>query len=240
MKRVVVEGIGSAGLLALLVPAAACHLEAADHVVLEGTGGAGGADTGTPPQDTADTGDTAASGHGAQDGDGDGYTEEDGDCDDGDPSVHPGASDGCDGQDTDCDGSIDEDASSEDAYEPNDDQWVHLGNLEDDDLLSLTAWLHNDQDVDRFSFEIADHWWDSFGIEVTLSNIPADARYRLSLGWIDEDGELGEAVSDEGGETLVLEVEGTAFQDDGGTWGVVVESVAGADCSRSYALSISG
>ena len=48
------------------------------------------------------------------DWDGDGYCEtapcledaEGGDCNDGDPNVHPGADEGCDGLDTDCDGSL--------------------------------------------------------------------------------------------------------------------------------------
>ena len=42
------------------------------------------------------------------DDDGDGHTENLGDCDDGDASVFPGASETCDGRDENCDGSIDE------------------------------------------------------------------------------------------------------------------------------------
>ena len=52
--------------------------------------------------------DTAIS---AVDGDGDGYLVEDGDCDDGNASVHPGASEVCNGVDDDCDGETDKDAS---------------------------------------------------------------------------------------------------------------------------------
>ena len=43
-----------------------------------------------------------------EDLDGDGYTEDGGDCDDADPGVHPGAHEDCDGQDNDCDGDADE------------------------------------------------------------------------------------------------------------------------------------
>jgi len=48
----------------------------------------------------------------AVDNDGDGYTVEEGDCDDNNPSVYPDAPELCDGVDNDCDGFIDEGCSS--------------------------------------------------------------------------------------------------------------------------------
>ena len=45
----------------------------------------------------------------ADDLDGDGFRVEEGDCDDGNPDVAPGAQETCDGVDQDCDGTIDDD-----------------------------------------------------------------------------------------------------------------------------------
>ena len=51
----------------------------------------------------------------ATDADGDGYDAET-DCDDDDPTIHPGATESCDSADNDCDGEVDEDAIDAGTY----------------------------------------------------------------------------------------------------------------------------
>jgi len=231
--------IPSLPLLALLVPLVACS-----------KGRALGVDTSTPeptdtaaPQDTAsdeDTGDKEEPDPWETDDDGDGYSENEGDCDDTDDSRSPGIeSDLCDGIDQDCDNEVDEDAWRDDPYEPNDEVWTYLGDLGDIDSLALTAFLHNDADVDRYSFDWTDDWWSwSDEATVTLTGIPENATYRLSVGKIDND-ELDENSSEQvfGTDSLSVTISDSWFSDDGGEFGVLVESISGADCSRSYLIS---
>ena len=60
----------------------------------------------TDDTDPVDTGDTAF--EPLSDTDGDGFTVEQGDCDDANAAVYPGAEEVCDGQDQDCDGVADD------------------------------------------------------------------------------------------------------------------------------------
>ena len=103
----------------------------------------------------------------AYDADSDGVTSCAGDCDDGDPAVHPGADEVCDGVDDDCDGVVDDgtgchdddgDGTSEDDGDCNDgDAAVHpdaveiLGNGIDDDCDGLTDLGESDFDGDGYA-----------------------------------------------------------------------------------------
>jgi predicted outer membrane repeat protein len=73
------------------------------------TGDADTGDADTGDADTRDTGDadTGDTPSGGTDADSDGFTVEEGDCDDLDDAVYPSAAEVCDGVDNDCDGSID-------------------------------------------------------------------------------------------------------------------------------------
>lgn len=197
------------------------------------------ADSDADSDSDADTDADADADTDTRDGDGDGHGWDAGDCDDDDPGVYPGALDACDGQDSDCDGTIDEAAGDADPYEPNDAVGWSLGALEDGDR-SASGLLHNDQDVDRYTFDVTDSWTDFFTVVVTLSNIPSDATYRLTLNRLSsagglDTGQLDEAFSTGGSVSLSLADE--FGPDEGGTYEAVVEAIANADCDSTYLLT---
>lgn len=195
-----------------------------------------------PPVDTAapvDTGECLPDY--LRDDDGDGYTENEGDCDDTNSSVYPGAEDTCDGFDSDCDGDKDEDSVSDDPNEPNDTEPVSIGNLDDSSDLSVVGILHNDDDVDRYSFYVPDSTWSNFSLTMTLANIPSDATYMMTFSRLSSDGSenLGEVEQVFGTGTQVIvfndNFDGT---EDGGVYEVAIEAIAGADCAASYLLNV--
>jgi hypothetical protein len=218
-----------------------CSFEASTEVGDKGPSSpsddTGGSTDGTGGTDTGGPGDSGEPPHPSDvDDDGDGLTENEGDCDDTDAAIHPGAADGCDGKDSDCDDEVDEDAASEDGWEPNDDQDAWVGDLEVTPDITVQGILHNDDDVDRYAFEMFDSGWGLFTLVVSLTSIPPDATYRMRL----ENVETGAVLFEEFGEdSLEAIVSDTAFYDDGGTYRVTVDAMGGATCERQYLLSFS-
>ncbi len=182
----------------------------------------------------------------AGDADGDGFTFEEGDCDDADPQVNPGLStDSCDGLDNDCDGSVDEDFDGDD-YEPNDQSAFFLGRMEDGDEFLVFGYLFPgspDPDVDRYQVFVTDSDWSWFSLEAWLYGVPDDADYALELIWVEDLDGIGhgtvDSADDEGlGGYEVVDFGGLAGGDDSGTYEVVVSSVSGSDCSAPYTLQV--
>ncbi len=97
-----------------------------------GAGGIGGVGGG------GGTAGAAAGGYGGgfvlTDGDGDGVTMQEGDCDDSNQDVYPGATEICNGQDDNCDGAIDEGLTATHYFDGDDDGW---GNAEDSTVLCI-------------------------------------------------------------------------------------------------------
>ena len=139
--------------LCLLLTLVGCSFKAAG-VDGEGASVPDAADTGIGLEDTGDSpgdGETPPDPERTDD-DLDGYTEAEGDCNDDDDSVRPGLPDSCDGVDNDCDDEIDEDARAEDPFEPNDSVAHELGDLDAVGSFEVDAFLHDEDDVDRFEF----------------------------------------------------------------------------------------
>jgi hypothetical protein len=196
----------------------------------------------TDPVDTH-TGDSDTWVDPGTDDDGDGYTVEDGDCDDGDAGINPGVtSDGCDGEDNDCDGAIDEDFDG-DEYEPNDERGYYLGTMESEAEVLLFGYLTSDSDVDRFRFWLEDDAWSWFNIEAWLYAVPADADYALELVWVEDvygEDQGTVASADDAGDGGIesLDWGGDAMLADGGLYEVVVRSSGGSSCAAPYQLQI--
>jgi len=195
------------------------------------------------------------------DADGDGWTPNEGDCDDNDSSTSPGASEVCDDIDNDCDGEINEDLG--DGYEPNDSTPTDLGNMEGDgycvyylgyvsgsaDSQTVSGTIHNPDDVDSFTFDTTDDWYDcldqsGYGIQIALTNVPAGDDYALDLYWLSGGGALVASSDTAYNANEYVTYEGSyglsSDTDDGGSFEVVVSpsSGSGFSCGDAYTLTV--
>lgn len=224
----------------LLLPlfVVACTFDASTKVVDDTGGGAssgagGGADTGDTGE--ADDEDVHPS---DVDDDGDGVTENEGDCDDGDADIHPGVTDSCDGIDSDCDGTVDDDAVDADPYEPNDTEDFPIGLLESDDVFEAEAFLHDGADADRFSFSFEDGTWDFFTLEVDLQWGAGDVLYVMTIENVDTGEVLYNQFSTSGERALHYEEDDSFGSSDGGEYRVTISSDGSATCLVGYQLTV--
>ncbi len=143
-----------------------------------------------------------------QDRDGDGVTDADGDCDDADPAVYPGAEELCDGIDNDCDGEVDElvlrlellvDLDGEDWDW---DQESLSGWCAEGGSARLTATLEEGCGGGQEDFEL-DFWYDFASQEAHCRTVNVD---ELRCDFIDDaEADLGVGALAEGGKTYAIE-----------------------------------
>ena len=107
------------------------------------------------------------------DDDRDGYSEEEGDCNDTDDEIFPGADEDCDGIDTNCDGY--RDLEFWDPYEPNDDfdMVADLGDIDswtlgDSDITISGLNFDYAEDEDWFLWNANDTWYDDPDISIQI------------------------------------------------------------------------
>ena len=182
-----------------------------------------------------------------QDGDNDGYTVNDGDCDDGNPTVNPGATEVCDDIDNNCDGSMSD--LPTDQWEPNSSWNVgdlnavnYLGELDDDSIIEIDNYHFPETDIDTFAFFDEDGWFDSFHFTVTLYQVHPDIELTMSIEWFEENGTsqgvIGTATGNGPGTNVVFDYEGATGSDDTGYYVVTIASNVGESCDTPYIVKL--
>ena len=206
-------------------------------------------DTGT--EDTADTDDTNVPDPADQDYDGDGYSPNQGDCNDSNPNIHPVTFDDCDLVDNDCDGLIDEDGP-QDIYEPNNSQteYYDVGSYSAGDLVEIEGVIATPDDYDHYEFYLEDGIIDSFSIVTNLHAISITTDFAVELWLINNDeGDGPELIYTSNsygpglGETDDFQGSGISWShplgyDDSGYYQAVVYAISGAGCTAEYQLDL--
>jgi len=178
----------------------------------------------------------------ARDDDGDGYSENGGDCDDADPTANPDVSDLCDGMDNDCSGYVND--PFWDTYEQNDSFGAPYTCGEVDEAfgwsnstLTLSGLTLSDaDDEDWFAWDADDEIWDNITISVAVTGLDARGTYVVEL--YDGDGNIVD--SDAGSGALSMSYSGDLFDDDEDNWSVRVyaSSWPSNSCSSTFNITI--
>ena len=181
------------------------------------------------------------------DNDGDGYTENEGDCLDSDNAVSPGEAERCDDVDNDCDGMINDDWW--DTYEPNDSSPAayNLGDVGTGLWSSSTITLsglsiHEDSDEDWFSWVAEDIFIiDNVTVKATVSGLPTSGSglYVAEL-YLNTGSGYQLQTSTSGRGTLTLNFTGDPYDDSETDFAIRVyaQTWPAASCTTTYTLRI--
>ncbi|MEC8191213.1 MAG: MopE-related protein [Myxococcota bacterium] len=178
------------------------------------------------------------------DGDLDGYTENEGDCNDADPYTNPGEEDVCDDRDNDCDGMVNEDDWDE--LESNDELGTasHLGRIDDGwilegcETITTSLTLHSEGDEDWFTFDAGDDWGiDNVDLTISVSPMPFTGSFVLELYELGDSHPTDVAM---GSGRLTVEHTGDLFDGSEDDWAVRIyaDDWPGGSCSRRFTLEI--
>lgn len=176
-----------------------------------------------------------------RDDDGDGWTENGGDCDDADPRTAPDAGETCDDADNDCDGDVNEDWW--DGYEPTSSTAPYdCGEVDSsfgwsNSTLSIAGLTLSDAgDEDWFTWDADDEYLDNVSITARATGFPSGGTYVLEL--YDGDGNL--KGSDSGSGSLTVSHEGDLFDDGEDTWSLRVYALSwpSGSCAADYDVSV--
>lgn len=181
----------------------------------------------------------------ASDDDRDGWTEYEGDCDDDDASVSPGAAERCNDADDDCNGVLNDDW--QDTYEPNEtsaaawDLGEVDGSLWSGSSVTLSALsLHHEGDEDWFRWDADDELWDNVNINVRVLSFPSRGTYTVELYLLD--GGTWRVKDSASGSTAVsLSYTGDTWDDDEDDWAIRIYATSwpATSCAEAWQVTIS-
>jgi hypothetical protein len=181
----------------------------------------------------------------AHDGDLDGYSELDGDCDDTDPYTHPAAIDVCDDTDNNCDGRIND--ADWDAQEPSDTiaDAIDAGTVDGSIIIDSDEWtmggltLHHSSDEDWIVFDADDDIYDNVSLSVSIGLMPTGGSYLAELFLLSESSTVP-VDSASGSGRLLLNYTGDPWSGGEDDFAIRISSMSwpSGSCSNSYSVDI--
>ena len=179
------------------------------------------------------------------DGDLDGYTENQGDCDDTDPYTHPAAEDVCDDADNNCDGRLND--GDWDGQEPSDSlaDAIDAGVVDGSIIIDADEWsisgltLHHSTDEDWIRFDADDDIYDNVSVTVSVGMLPSTGNFLVEL-FLEDESMTVPVASASGSGRLVVSYTGDMW--DGGEDDFVIRvtsiSWPGGSCGSTYSVDI--